>query len=110
TTILVFLMVTKAYAEPTVLAVDGKDIYVDLGANDGVGAGAELELLHEVVARDPRTGQPLRDHFALGRLTVAKAGDAVCVAHADDALAKRVLAGDHVRLVSPKRAFVDPWA
>ena len=48
----------RAQAEPVVLAVDGKDIYVDLGANDGVGAGSELELLHEVVgARSARAAR-----------------------------------------------------
>lgn len=98
-----------AYAEPVVLAVDGKDIYIDLGAKDGVGAGSELELLHEVVARDPRTGQVLRDRFALGTITVIKSGTGISVARADDELAKRVLVGDRVRLVSPRRTFVDPW-
>ena len=34
------------------LAIDGKDIYVDLGAKDGVGAGAKFELLHEIVATE----------------------------------------------------------
>ena len=30
-----------ASAEPVVVAVDGKDIYIDLGARDGVGAGSD---------------------------------------------------------------------
>jgi hypothetical protein len=98
-----------AAADPVVLAIDGKDIYVDLGAKDGVGEGTQLELLHEIVAKDPRTGNVLRDRFALGTLEVAKAGDHVCVAHADEDLAKRVLAGDSVQLASAKRTFVDPW-
>lgn len=106
---LLILFATPAFAEPVVLAVDGKDIYVELGANDGVGAGSELELLHEVTARDPRTGTTLRDRFALGTITVIKSGARISVARADDALAKRVLAGDRVRLVSEKRSFVDPW-
>jgi hypothetical protein len=93
-----------------VLAIEGKDIYVDLGARDGVGAGSELELLHEIVVRDPKSGALLRDRFDLGALTVVKSGAGVSVAHADEELAKRVLVGDHVRLVSPKRTFVDPWA
>jgi hypothetical protein len=108
----IFFLVTTAsvaVADPVVLAVDGADIYVDLGAKDGVGAGAELELLHEVVVRDPATGATLRDHFPLGSLTVAKSGTKVSVAHADDELRKRVLAGDRVRLVSAKRNYVDPW-
>jgi hypothetical protein len=109
--LLVLCLVTAtASADPVVLAVDGKDIYVDLGARDGVGAGAKLELLHEITARDPRTGAVLRDHFALGTLVVDRAGDGVAIAHADDALAKRVIAGDGVRLVSSKKRYVDPWA
>ncbi len=107
--LIVAVIAGAAHADPVVLAIDGKDIYVGLGARDGVGAGSELELLHEIVAKDPRTGATLRDHFALGKLQVAKAGDAVCVAHADEELAKRVLAGDRVQLLSAKRTFVDPW-
>ncbi|HTL37884.1 MAG TPA: hypothetical protein VL326_32355 [Kofleriaceae bacterium] len=107
---IVLALAVPAYAgEPVVLAIDGQDIYVDLGAKDGVGAGSELELLHEVNARDPRTGATLKDRFALGTMTVAKSGASVSVAHADQALTKRVLVGDQVRLVSEKRAFVDPW-
>lgn len=108
-TIVVLALAVPAYAEPVVLAIDGKDIYVDLGAKDGVGAGSELELLHEITARDPRTGATLKDRFALGTITVVKSGAAISVAHADEKLAKRVLPGDQVRLVSEKRAFVDPW-
>jgi hypothetical protein len=107
--ICLLLVATRAYAEPVVLAVDGKDIYVDIGAKDGVGAGSQLELLHEIVARDPKTGTTLRDRFALGVIEVEKSGASISVAHADDDLVKRVLPGDHVRLVSGKRSFVDPW-
>lgn len=107
---LILLLASTAYAEPVVLAVDGKDIYVELGAKDGVGTGSELELLHEVVARDPKSGAVLRDRFALGTITVVKSGAAISVARAEADLAKRVLAGDRVRLVSAKRTFVDPWA
>jgi hypothetical protein len=105
--------VPVAFAEPpekVVLAVDGADIYLDAGARDGVGAGSELELLHEVTVRDPRSGATLRDRFALGVLTVTKSGDRISVARAADELRGRVLAGDRVRLVSAARAFVDPWA
>lgn len=96
-------------SEPIVLAVEGTDIYVDVGAKDGVGMGARLELLHEIVATDPVTGRVLHDRFALGELAVAKSGDGVAIAHANEELAKRVLVGDHVRLVTAKQTFVDPW-
>jgi len=107
---LILLLATSiAHADPTVLAIDGKDIYIDTGARDGVGTGSELELLHEIVASDPVTHAVLHDHFALGTLVVAKAGDKVCVARAEGELAARVLVGDHARLASAKRTFADPW-
>src|SRR5690348_2976070 len=97
--LLVVAMPAAAAAdEPVVLAVDGDAIYVGVGGKDGVGAGAELELLHAVIARDPSTGAKLRDEFAIGALTVERAGDHVALAHADAAIAGRVAAGDHVRL------------
>lgn len=108
--LIVCLLSATAAADPVVLAVDGTNIYVDVGAKDGVGAGSRLELLHEITAKDPRTGAVLRDHFALGQLVVERAGDAIAIAHADADLAKRVIAGDSVQLVSSKKRFVDPWA
>ncbi len=108
--LLVLLTAGSAAAEPVVLAVDSSTIYVELGARDGVGAGSELELLHEVTVKDPRTGQTLRDHFALGTMTVTRSGDRISVATTDPQLAKRVMTGDRVRLVSPTRRFSDPWA
>jgi len=112
TILLITLMVATsvASADPMVIAVDGADIYVDLGALDGVGAGSELELLHEVVAKDPRTGATLRDRFAIAKMTVIKSGARLSVATIDPALVKRVLAGDQVRVLSAPRTFLDPWA
>src|SRR5512132_2336004 len=97
TTIVLLAGTAHAEKDAVVVAIDGGDVYVDLGARDGVGAGSELELLHEVVAKDPRTGATLRDRFALGTLTVEKSGDKVSIARAGDGLKGRVLAGDHVR-------------
>ncbi len=102
-------LVAPAAANPVVLAVNGKDVYIDLGAHDGVGAGTDLELLHEVVVRDPRTGAMLRDHFARGTLVVVKSGERVSLARVNDDL-DRVLVGDRIRVLSAKRTFVDPWA
>jgi hypothetical protein len=109
--ILVLVGVTSTgYAEPVVLAVERDAIFVELGARDGVGAGTELELLHAVTVRDPRSGQVLRDHFALGTLEVVKSGERISMARAEPELAARVIAGDRVRVISPRRRFEDPWA
>lgn len=93
----------------TVLAVDGGDIYVDLGASKGVGDGSRLTLLHAVVATDPVSGETLRDLFPIGTLTVIKSGDQVSLAEAPAAILARVEVGDAVELASAPRTFVDPW-
>ena len=98
-----------AAADPVVLSVDRGLAYVDLGGHDGVGEGTELELVREVVVRDPVSGATLRDRFALGRLTVTRAGARVCEARPDQDLAGRVRAGDGIRIVSEVRTFADPW-
>jgi hypothetical protein len=98
-----------AAADPIVLAVDGERIYVELGARQGVGAGATLELQREVVARDPVNGATLRDRFAFGELTVVRAGDGVCEARAGEAVRGRVHPGDFVELLSAPARYVDPW-
>lgn len=99
-----------AAAEPMVLAITGDKIYVDLGGEQGVGAGAALELQREVVAKDPVTGKILRDRFVFGELTVLRAGPKVCEAVADEAIRGRVRVGDVVALLSPAGRYVDPWA
>ncbi|MCL4224751.1 MAG: hypothetical protein KJZ91_09850 [Myxococcales bacterium] len=99
-----------AAAEPVVLAVERDKVYVDLGSRDGVGAGTELELVREVVVTDPVTRAVLRDKFALGTLTVVKAGEGVCEARPAAELDGRVRPGDEIRVASAPRRFVDPWA
>lgn len=101
--------VSIAAAEPVVLQIDKGLVYVDLGARDGVGAGSELELVREVVATDPVSKTVLRDKFALGTLTVVKAGERVCQARPSEDLAGRVKIGDEIRVASERRVFIDPW-
>lgn len=102
-------LVAAPVAADVVLAIEGPDVYLDLGAQDGVGAGAALELLHEVSAKDPRTGAVLRDRFSLGTLVVHKSGDHVSVARGADELVRRIVPGDRVRLLSPAQRYADPW-
>ncbi|HTJ44071.1 MAG TPA: hypothetical protein VL463_18320 [Kofleriaceae bacterium] len=105
----VLLLARAAHADPTVLAVKGDDVFVDLGAADGATAGAQLRLLHVVIAKDPTSGQTLRDRFEVGTLTVARAGDHVLLAHPEDALRGKVVVGDEIALASAPVAYVDPW-
>jgi len=102
-------LLRQARADGVVLEVDGESIYVNLGARDGVGPGTKLTLLHIVVAKDPVTGEVLRDRFPLGRLTVVKAGEHICLASAPQKLLHRVRVGDEIALASQPRRFEDPW-
>lgn len=99
----------SAYAEGNVVKVDDAQIYVDLGAEDGVGEGSKLVLYHLVVVKDPVSGRTLRDRFALGMLTVIKAGDHMALATAPEQIKHRVKIGDQVELASAPRTFSDPW-
>jgi hypothetical protein len=98
-----------ARADGAVLKLEGEDIYVDIGAKDGAGAGSLFDLMNVVVVKDPVSKQVLRDRFAIGQLTVVRSGDKVSVAHAPEALRKRVHVGDPVVMASAPRAFADPW-
>lgn len=99
-----------ARGEPVVLAVEGDLVYIDLGAEQGVGAGDTLALEREIVARDPASGATLRDRFTLGELTVVRAGAKVCEARVDAALRGRVKVGDGVEPAASGARYVDPWA
>ncbi len=107
------LAIAAALASPadagTVVRVDGPDVYIDLGADDGVGAGTELTLMHVIVATDPVSKKKLRDTFPVGALVVVKAGERVCVARGEQDVRKRVVVGDEIRVAAGSRRFVDPW-
>jgi hypothetical protein len=97
-------------ARHTVLRVDGDDVWVDLGTDDGVTAGSELVLHDTVEATHPVTGKKVRDTFEVGRLRVVVAGKKLSVARAaDDKAKKRVTAGDEVTLAGAPVAVRDPW-
>ena len=103
------LAAATARADSVVLRIDGEDIYVDLGARDGAGAGSLLDLMNVVVVTDPVSKQVLKDRFAIGQLTVVRSGDKVSVARAPAGLKKRVRVGDPVVMASAPRTFADAW-
>ena len=107
--VLVATLAAPVAAEPAVLAVEKDAVLVELGADDGVGAGAVLELLQEVTVRDPVTRETLRDVFPIGQLTVVRAGDGVAEAIPDETAKGRVRVGDTVRLLTAKQKLADPW-
>ncbi len=97
-----------AFARGTVLQVADGAVYVDLGANDGVDAGSELDVFHVIQATNPVTKQVVRDTFLVGVLTVERVGKEIGVARGDSAVMARVVAGDEVE-ARAKKAVIDPW-
>jgi hypothetical protein len=109
TAALLALTSAPAHADGYVLRVDGDQVYVDLGAADGVGAGTRLTLFHVILVTHPTTGKKLRDRFALGELTVLRAGEHLAVAQAPPELAPRVRPGDEIGLAGIAAPYLDPW-
>ena len=98
-----------AEARSTVLKKDGANVYVDVGTDEGVVAGATLALHHVISVVHPVTKKRLRDTFVLGTMKVVSAGRTLCVAAASPELAARVAVGDEVDLASPSTPWHDPW-
>jgi hypothetical protein len=108
-TVLVIAGAARAEQRGTVLRLDGDDVYVDVGIDDGVGPSSELVIYHVVVAKHPVTKKEIRDTFPIGTLEVVNAGRRISVATAAPHVRKRVVLGDEVELEGEPRSFADPW-
>lgn len=110
---LILLLLTAsgvAHAGGTVLRIDERDVYVDLGTDDGVAEGSELTLHHVIEVTHPVSGEVVRDRFPLGTLRAVVVGRQVAIARAPDHLHPRVAVGDAVTRASDPVQAVDPWA
>ncbi len=100
--------VAHAAGRGVVMKVDGGDIYVDLGNQEGVGVGAELRLLHVITATHPVSKKKVRDTFYLGKLIVVSAGKHTCLAHTSAELLPRVTPGDEIDFGAAE-PLADAW-
>lgn len=97
-------------ARGVVLRVEGDDIYVDVGNDQGVTDGDSLRLMHVIMAVHPVSKKKVRDTFFVGTLTVVRAGKTTSVVEASAELLPRVTVGDEIEIVGgEKDAVVDPW-
>ncbi|HEV7554821.1 MAG TPA: hypothetical protein VGO00_05150, partial [Kofleriaceae bacterium] len=58
----------------TVVKVEDKEIYVDLGSNRGVADGAPLRLKRAIKLKHPVTRAPISDWIPIGAATITQAG------------------------------------
>ncbi len=91
----------------TVVKVDAREIYINLGGGKGVTDGAELRLKRPVTLRHPVTRAPVKDWLPIGAATVTSAGDSLAMAVLDDDLRTAVAVGD-IAEVYVERADAPP--
>ncbi len=99
----------NAQAQHVVLDIQERDIYIDMGHQQGLAVGGLVTLQHVIRATHPVTKKRVRDTFPLGQMRVRKVGPKVSIVHARQALHARVRVGDEVTLASEPVVYVDPW-
>ena len=66
--------------EGTVMAIQGEEIVLDLGAARGAADGASVELWRPIKLKHPVTGKVLTDRFRIGALELVQAHPLACAA------------------------------
>lgn len=105
--LLSLLFATPARAAPSeavgvVVAVEGEDVFVDVGRVSGGVAGTKLEVRRTLKARHPGSGRRLEEDFAVATIEIAEAG-AVLARGRAVSQRKAPLVGDLVVFVDPPR-------
>ncbi|MBK9263015.1 MAG: hypothetical protein IPM54_24825 [Polyangiaceae bacterium] len=84
----------------TVLALDGEDLVIDIGAGQGATEGALVELWRPVKLRHPVSGKILEDRFRIGTLQLGQVRPTLSLARPSGELARTPEKGDLV-ILSP---------
>ncbi len=89
-------------AAGVVVAVEGEDVFVDVGRDRGGVTGARLEVRRRLKARHPGDGRRLEESFAVATVEIAEAG--AVLARSRAVLARKAPAvGDLVVWIEPPR-------
>ena len=80
----------------TVLALDGEDLVIDIGAGQGAAEGALVELWRPVKLKHPVTGRLLEDRFRIGTLQLGQVRPTLSMARASGELSRTPEKGDLV--------------
>ena len=100
---------SAAAAPPTpsfIVALEGGDVFVDLGSAGGAASGDEVTVFRVIEARQPGTGKLLRDRFPVGTMKLAEVGAVLSLARPEPELARQLAVGDEVAFVAPRKAVV----
>src|SRR5262249_18333187 len=89
----------------TVLAIQGEELVVDLGAGSGATDGASVEIWRPIKLKHPVTGKAIDDRFQIGSLELLQVRASMSLAKASAQLTRAAQVGDVVIL---HRAVVRP--
>lgn len=87
---------TKPAREGTVVALDGGDLVVDLGASKGVHEGEVVELWRPLRVKHPVTGEVLVDRFRIGALKLTQVQGTLSLARVEGQPMRPPATGDRV--------------
>jgi len=80
----------------TVLALDGEELILDLGADQGAVQGAVVELWRPLKLKHPVSGKVITDRFLIGELRLGQVRKAMTLATPEGALRRAPERGDVV--------------
>lgn len=90
------LLAAPAYADPgVVMRVDEKELFVNLGTQDGLQVGSRLDLFRRVTLKHPITGKEIEDRFPIGTVEVTEAGALLSIVRRFDGLSRPPAEGDY---------------
>lgn len=96
--------------DATVIAIDGGDLVLDIGAPKGVRDGDVVELWRPVRVRHPVTGATLVDRFRIGSLRLTQVRGSLSLSVVEGAASRPPATGDVVVLPRPAREVPQPSA
>lgn len=85
----------------TVVAIDGEDLVIDLGASQGATEGAIVEIWRPVKLRHPVSGKLLEDRFRIGELKLGQVRPTLSLAQPSGELTRPPEKGDLVIMAAP---------
>ena len=92
----------------TVLALDGEDLVVDMGAGQGASEGALVELWRPVRLKHPVSGKVFEDRFRIGTLQLGQVRTTLSLARPSGELTRTPEKGDLVILPAPVTSTSSP--
>jgi hypothetical protein len=97
-----------ADVEGTVVAIQGEELVLDLGAARGASDGVTVEIWRPLKLKHPVTGKPLVDRFRIGSLELVQVRGTLSLAKQVGALTRPPEVGDIVVLAGTARSVGTP--